>query len=220
MQTITQRKLEDTMYYNDFPVFVYKIYYPYFTTTCSTSTAQNINNYYTADARKAKVRCRTELYSQAVANSRYIVKNTPPFNSYTFESVYTTTYNQNCVTSLFFDSYTFLGGAHGETFRKSDTWNFSNGNRMTLEDFYPPGTSYTTYLFHSIEQDIEERLKTEPGSYFDNYAELVRNTFRPENFFLTPEGITLYFQQYDIAPYSTGLPEFLIPFSNQKQAPL
>ncbi len=216
MQTISQRKLEDTMYYNQIPVFVYKIYYPYFTTSCHISTAQDINSYYAADARKTKVRCRTVLYSQAVANSRYIVKNTPPFNSYTFESVYTTTYNQNCVTSLFFDSYTYLGGAHGETFRKSDTWNFSNGNRMTLEDFYPKENSYINYFFQTIEQEIEKRLKTEPGSYFDNYPDLIRNTFKPENFFLTPEGIILYFQQYDIAPYSTGLPEFLLPFSTGK----
>ena len=31
MQTVTQKTLEDTMYYGDIPVFVYKINYPSFT---------------------------------------------------------------------------------------------------------------------------------------------------------------------------------------------
>lgn len=29
---------------------------------------------------------------------------------------------------------------------------------------------------------------------------------------MTPDGIVIYFQQYDIAPYSSGLPEFELHF--------
>lgn len=213
MQTIFQKLLEDAMTYHDMPVFIYKIYYPCFTTTCSAAAAESINRHYTENALAAETHCRTVLYPQAVETARYIVDKKPPFNSYTFDSVYQVTYNQNCVTSLYFDSYTFMGGAHGATFRNSDTWDFSTGSRMALKDFYPHGASFTEYLFINIEQQIAERLKTTPGSYFDNYAQLLRDNFHPENYFLKPEGIVIYYQQYDIAPYSTGLPEFLIPFS-------
>lgn len=213
MQNISQKVLEDTMYTHDIPVFSYKIYYPYFTTQCSQAAAQNINQYYVDYALKTEGHCRTVLYPQAVETAKYIVNNNPPFNTYTFQSVYEVTYNQNCTTSLYFDSYTFMGGAHGATFRNSDTWNFFSGSRMTLEDFYPQGASFTEALFINIEHQIEERLKAEPGSYFDNYDELLKQNFHPENFFLKPEGIVIYYQQYDIAPYATGIPEFLIPFS-------
>lgn len=213
MQNISQKVLEDTMYTHDIPVFTYKIYYPYFTTQCSQTAAQNINQYYVNHALETERHCRTVLYPQAVETAQYIVNNKPPFNPYTFQSVYDVTYNQNCTTSLYFDSYTFMGGAHGATFRNSDTWNFFSGSRMTLEDFYPYGASFTEALFINIGHQIEERLKTEPGSYFDNYEELLRKNFHPENYFLKPEGIVIYYQQYDIAPYSTGIPEFLIPFS-------
>ncbi|PWJ49653.1 DUF3298 and DUF4163 domain-containing protein [Faecalicatena contorta] len=213
MQNISQKVLEDTMYTSDIPVFSYKINYPYFTTQCSQAAAQNINQYYADYALKTERHCRTILYPQAVETAKYIVNNKPPFNTYTFQSVYEVTYNQNCTTSLYFDNYTFMGGAHGATFRNSDTWNFFSGSRMTLEDFYPQGASFTDSLFTNIEQQIEERLKTEPGSYFDNYEELLRKNFHPENYFLKPEGIVIYYQQYDIAPYYTGIPEFLIPFS-------
>ncbi|MFU2363539.1 MAG: RsiV family protein, partial [Clostridiales bacterium] len=35
-------------------------------------------------------------------------------------------------------------------------------------------------------------------------------TINFDSYYLTPKGIVIYFQQYDIAPYSSGLPEFLI----------
>ena len=43
MQTVTQKTLEDTMYYGDIPVFVYKINYPSFTTTCDETAGRAIN---------------------------------------------------------------------------------------------------------------------------------------------------------------------------------
>ncbi|MGC4020124.1 MAG: DUF3298 and DUF4163 domain-containing protein [Muricomes sp.] len=212
MQTICQKVLEDTMYSKQTPVFIYKIYYPCFFTHCSRTAAHNINQYYIADSLKAETYCRTVLYPQAVETARYIVDKTPPFNTYTFESVYKITYNQNCISSLYFDSYTYMGGAHGGTLRNSDTWNFSDGSRITLDEFYPRSVPFTEHIFKNINQQIGERLKTSPGSYFDNYEELVRSAFRPENYFLKPEGIVIFYQQYDIAPYSTGIPEFVIPF--------
>ena len=54
--------------------------------------------------------------------------------------------------------------------------------------------------------------KTKNGAtYFDDYAKLIQNTFNPDSFYLFPGGVVIYFQQYDIAPYATGLPEFVLP---------
>ena len=64
--------------------------------------------------------------------------------------------------------------------------------------------------------NLAVRFKPEPVSYthlFDDYPELLRSTFQAGNFYLTPEGIVIYYQQYDIAPYSSGITEFLLPFS-------
>lgn len=46
MQTVTQKTLEDTMYYGDIPVFIYQIHYPSFTTTCNETAGRDINAYY------------------------------------------------------------------------------------------------------------------------------------------------------------------------------
>lgn len=214
MQTISQKTLEDTMYYHDIPVFVYKINYPFFTTTCSASAAQSINEHYASASKEKEVYCRTVLYPQAVKSARYIPSNKPPFNSYTFESNYNITYNSSCITSLYIEQYTYMGGAHGATQRDSSTWDFRTGNQLKLESFYPHNPAFSEDILKGIEQQIAGRLKASPSSYFNNYADLLRETFRPENFYLSPLGIVIYFQEYDIAPYATGIPEFLFHFLN------
>lgn len=213
MQTITQKTLKDTMVYDNIPVFIYQINYPSFTTTCSMTSAQRINEYYADAAKKMEEYCRTTLYNQALENAKYIQSNNPPFNSYTFDSNYYITFNTGCITSLYIDNYTFMGGAHGETKRTSNTWDFRTGKQLLLNDIYPLTFLSISRLQKLIEQQISERIVENPGSYFSNYEILVQNSFNPVSFYLGPDSLIIYFQQYDIAPYYTGLPEFSFPIN-------
>ena len=215
MQTILKKILANTMTSNNVPVLTYKIDYPSFTSTCSAEAAQNINRYYEDQARAEQSRFRTELYPEAVKQAEFAKENRYPFHPYEAISEFHVTCNSACVTSLYIDRYTYTGGAHGSTIRRSDTWNFRTGDRMTLSEFYPDNPSYQEAVLRGIDRQIEKQLKDGTNDYFDNYTELVRETFNPNSFYLTSEGITIYFQQYDIAPYSSGMPEFFFPFRTQ-----
>lgn len=214
MQTISQKTLTDIMKYNDIPVLTYTIHYPEFTTTCSQDAAKSINSFYAFEAKNAELYCRNELYPQAAEQARYVQKNQFPFHSYEFISDYQITYNNLCITSLYIDQYTFLGGAHGNTTRESHTWDFNTGNQLKLSDFFPNNPQFTEVIFKNIEQQIAEQLKASPSIYFDDYATLLRGNFNINGFYLKPDGIVIYYQQYDIAPYASGIPEFFIPFVN------
>lgn len=207
MQTITQNTLADTMYYNDIPVFKYTINYPSFQTTCSKTSAGNINEYYILKSQSLEDYCRTVLYPQAAESARYIPANQPPFYSYELLSEYHVTFNSRCVTSLYTDQYTFMGGAHGSTIRTSETWDFLKGRQLKLHAFYPDCPAFPENIIDGIEQQVQSS-----GSYFDDDTLLGKN-FSTDNYYLTPEGVTIYYQQYDIAPYSAGIPEFEFLFS-------
>lgn len=211
MQKISTKTCEDTMYCNKIPVLKYRICFPTFITTYSSAAARHINSHYLLYCRETKHYCRTVLFRQAAGAARYIPSNQPPFNSYEFESVYETTLNRAFITSLYTDRYEYLGGAHGSTFRLSDTWDFKTCARLELQQFFPSDGSYPGDIFKEIEKQIQERLKVSPSSYFDDYPILLRKNFCPENFYLDKDGIVVYYQQYDIAPYATGIPTFSIP---------
>ncbi len=217
MQIISKKTLTDIMRYNGITVFTYAIHYPQFTSSCSSDAAQSINKFYEFRSRQSEVYCRTVLYPQAVDQARYVQKNQFPFNSYQFLSVFQTTYNKNCITSLYTDQYMYLGGAHGNTTRDSQTWDFNTGKQLSLEDFFPNNAQFTEYIFKGIQQQIEEQMKTAPSQYFDDYASLLRGNFNINGFFIKPSKVVIYYQQYDIAPYVRGIPEFLFPF--QKGSP-
>lgn len=211
MQTIQDLTRKDTMYYGNIPVFIYQITYPSFTTTCSTSSAQKINDYYAQTAKRMEAYSRTVLYAQAVENARYIPSGKPPFNSYTFDSKYKVTYNEKCISSLYTETYTYMGGAHGETKRTSDTWDFHTGARLQLNDVYPLTRATLRTMQSALEQQAASRLEENPGSYFDDYKALLQKNFHRNSFYIQPGAVVIYYQQYDIAPYSTGLPEFYLP---------
>ena len=208
MQTITEKILNDTMLYGNIPVFTYHIAYPSFSTTCVLSAAQTANIYYMQLAENTEQYCRTVLYPQAGESAIYITSNHPPFNRYTLDMNYQITYNSGCITSLYMDTYTYMGGAHQELERISDTWDFSTGRQLHLDDISALTPAALNGLQTSVERQIAERLKESPGSYFEDYPYLLRNKFNQNHFFLRPGYIVIYYQQYEIAPYATGIPEF------------
>ena len=64
----------------------------------------------------------------------------------------------------------------------------------------------------TILKEINNQIAENKENYFQDSCNLVLETFNPKNFYLAQNGIVIYFQQYDIAPYSSGIPTFLIKF--------
>jgi hypothetical protein len=57
-----------------------------------------------------------------------------------------------------------------------------------------------------------DEIRKNPESYFPNPEKTVNDTMQPQNFYLSPQYLNIYFNQYDIAPYSSGIPVFSIPY--------
>lgn len=195
------------MFFRDIPVLNYEINFPYFTTTCCMVVAEQINDYYAQAAKSTEEYCRNILYQQALERARYI-QDGRPFHSYSLNVDFQITYNSGCITSLYMETYTYAGGAHGDTKRTSDTWNFKTGERLLLYDLFPRNTNYMQRLQNRIAYEISQRLLVNPGSYFADYQSLLQKNFNPENYYLIPDGFVIYYQFYDITPHYSGIPEF------------
>jgi len=58
----------------------------------------------------------------------------------------------------------------------------------------------------------DENMQQQP-IYFEDYRNLIVQHFNPASYYLSNDGLVIYYQQYEIAPYATGIVEFTIPFS-------
>lgn len=207
--TIDSIVLQDTMTYNGEVVLTYKIEYPNFQSFVYKNAVKMMNKYYEARAYKYQRYYRNELYQMAVEQYKYDMENSYPVRIFDAVINFSITYNAACIVSLYSDKYEFTGGAHGNTLRTSQTWNMQTGKMIELNELFLCSFDYKLYIFRRI----NEQIKLDLSIYFEDYEKLVVQTFNPKSFYATPAGIVIYYQQYDIAPYSSGIREFLIPYT-------
>lgn len=208
MFNITNNILKNDFFYDGNLILKYEINYPQITNIMSCSV-KKFNNYNIEIALNLKKYIENNLLQDAKNLYEYNKANNYPIMVYEIIYDYSITYNSNNVISLYSDQYIFSGGAHGLTTRNSQNWNMQCGKQIALKDLF----KNQPYFIINILEAINSQIETDPSSYFENYCNLVLNTFNPKQYFITSDSnIGIYFQQYDIAPYSSGIPVFYIDF--------
>ena len=81
--------------------------------------------------------------------------------------------------------------------------NLQTGRDDQLSDLFVADADYRGFLSQFVRREGEKR----------NYPLWGFDGIRPDStFYLTNEGIVLFFQPYEIAPYSEGVVRILIPY--------
>lgn len=203
--------LERELIYQGKTILKYKIQYPKII-DISPSKSLHFNEYNEKKALELKKYAETELFENAIQQYKYDTAHGYPIMVYELVSNYTVTYNDKNIISLYIDDYTFSGGAHGNTIRSSQNWNMQVDRQFMLKSLYPNNPYFLLSILKEINSQIESQMAGGNPIYFEDYCKLVLDSFNPEQFYLVPRGNTydlvIYFQQYDIAPYSTGIPTF------------
>lgn len=216
---IEERVLAGNLYHKDTVVLNYTIKYPHFVSEQCKIMLSKLNALYRTTAHMYQQNNVMNLYQRAMVDYETAKVNHYPFRRYESYADYTVTYNDNGIISMYFDRYEYTGGAHGSTIRSSDSWALKRGRRLRLSDIFPNDKSYREEVISLIIVDIEGNKNKGDMDYFEDYEDLVRENFKADQFYLTDEGIVIYFQQYDIAPYAYGLPTFLIPYQLEGMEP-
>lgn len=207
---VNNRVFQDELKYNGEVVLKYRIDYPQFISVHYQKSLDIINKFYLKKALNLKRYYIKELCKLAVEDYKYSKQNNLPIKIYEGVARYKITYNMDCIISLFYDEYVYSGGAHGNTQRTSDTWNLRQNRRVKLNEFFQCDLNPKEYILNIVKEGI---LK-EPIIYFDDYEKLIDENFNPQSFYCTQKGLVIYYQQYDIAPYSSGIRKFLIPYND------
>ena len=106
----------------------------------------------------------------------------------------------------------FTGGAHGMREREYFVIDSEEKRRLFLADLFPESAG--TAIKALMEDALRDYSKLSPGEplsegyYFDNSVD------SPENFFLNPEGVGFHWDPYEIAPYSAGPIEVVVPYKH------
>lgn len=124
---------------------------------------------------------------------------------YSLEITYDKKEYQNYITYILYTTV-YLGGAHPNT--NIETFTYENGKRIEIMDIV------NQEQLHSISHYVKEELLQHPGSVSDMIEEgTIPDHQNYRNFYYTEKGITFLFEQYQVAPYSSGIIEVVVPHS-------
>jgi len=187
--------------------------YPEIKLKDNTLSQEKINKRYQLIAKNFYTYVSVTLVKNAQKEYEDSIKDDFPFRPFDAVMKYTVTLNDYCHLSTYFDRYEYTGGAHGNTRRSSDNWDLQTGKRVEMQDLFKPGTDYKKSVIEQIIKIADKEYTENPYIYFDNYKELIVKYFDPKSFNLNPKTLSVYYQQYDIGPYVSGIIVFELPYA-------
>jgi len=150
---------------------------------------------------KYRIQTESEEYLQEAKKEGGEIKK------YIATAYYIVHYQTDDLLSLSVFYYCYTGGAHGCTVQEAYNLNLVNGERITLPDILKGKKDYLKIINQEIKRQIQLNLE----AYFDDAV--FHSISQEQPFYLIEDGIVIYFGLYEIAPYSSGIRYFKIPFS-------
>lgn len=208
MLKIINRILQKEMKYENTVVLKYHIKYPEIVMDWQQNRngIKKFNDYNLKMALQTQQKAENELYKEAIELYKYNKENGYPQMMYELYREYQITLNQENAVSMYIDEYIFSGGAHGTTTRTSQTWNLMLSKMVELYELYPNEPYFLLDILRKINREISENLE----NFFADPYPLVVEYFNPDSYYIDNGKVVIYFQQYDIAPYSSGIIEFTL----------
>ena len=171
----------------------------------------------------------TELVDHALATMTGIGNNEPPpyvtiaeYQDYFWKTAAQrdsallaakTRYRNKHLTVVELNTWQYLtGGAHGMSATQFLNWDNTTGKVLGLANVLEPGKhpAYVAALKNVHNQWLANNpdVQQDPATYHRIWP-----FQESDNFAFTDQGLVIKYDSYEIAPYSSGQPELLIPYS-------
>ena len=175
-------------------------------------TARRIRRYYHLQQRSYLRYCQGFLLPRAEAEYRAALTTSAPLPHFQAELSFTITYREGSLLSLYTQAReTTLPGQRQLT-RWGDTWDLATGCPVPLPDFFPSRSSWKKTLLLHVKTEIQRQEELGIARYHQPVRRGLRRHFNPRNYYLTPEGLTIFYPMLSIAPAVEGIPTFTVPF--------
>jgi len=149
-------------------------------------------------------------FAKAVADGGLPEDASPDLNI-EFELTYEVYKSSEGVVSILLKKYIYLAGVHGNTIYKAVNFDLNSAQSVNMQYVVgAPEEEYTPF----IKNIILSQMRNDPENpYFSTEDGVLDDTFDDTQFVITETGITVFFQEYDIAPYAAGYQTFEIPYN-------
>ncbi len=115
-------------------------------------------------------------------------------------------YNKNGFLSIITDTYEYTGGAHGQSVWTAYNIDTVSGREVLLSDIF----SHDDHI-KMLDKLIENEVLKNPDKYGDLWEKPKIKDENQKNFYIAPDGLTVFYEPYDLSYYARGFVEFTLP---------
>lgn len=181
------------------------VYYPVIEGYTNEKVQDQINTFLKQEADRHVTAGSKEMNPAVKENNQILAKNPKAaVVQPSFDGRFKVTYNENGKLSLYVDYYLYTGGTHGVTVRIPYTFDLTTGKQVSLKDA-AANADYVSIINHEIHEQISSRNL--------NMSIPFKTIEADRDYYLSHDGIVVYFTEYEYTPYSEGMPQFVIPYS-------
>lgn len=210
---IKTKYLEKNYLASDGTVLIQYFYgYPVLPNPDNSAIITKLNHSFAQRAVLHQTAMEKENLSAAEENYAQSVADGLPWYAYACEHSFDITYDKNPVLCIKETDYSFYDGAHPNTNTDAYVYNLQTGALLSMSD-----------VFVGTEEEVQKLLLAEFSEWCDMYAleddvkAAIEENMNQACFYLTEDGVVVYFDAYTVGPYALGEPEITIPYKfNEK----
>ena len=180
------------------------------------AVSRRIRRYYQTQCKAFLRYCERWLLPQAEAEYRAALASSAPLPCFRAELGYRVTYNSGGLWSLYTQSKEVTLPGQTLLTRRGDTWDLAAGYPVPLSAFFPPRSPWKRQLLTLAAEDIQRQERAGMARYDAQWRKKLRRRFNSRNFYLTEDGLCLFYPMYAIAPAAESIPTFLLPYGQRE----
>ena len=124
-------------------------------------------------------------------------------------------WNNGHIACVTMESTSFTGGAHAIDRQEAYTFDLHKGAQVGINDMVQDYNSLRTVVADEILRLTSQKIEEDQASYFSDYEKIIPE-WMSRSVIFGPDGLTVMFDVYDIAPYAAGEQSFHIPYEMVK----
>ena len=212
---ISPKRWERTLKSKGTTVLHYSVCRPAF---LDSGKQQRMERYFARLAELWQARCENELYRKA-CQALAAWQSEDPFPPWQACMDYQITYWNFPLLSVRIDIKEQGAAAPPAIHCIGEVWNCDGGYPCSLRSFLPAKPfRWKHHLIALLQEQAGQRLNSGESLLNSNCLSAIKQSFDPSRFYLSEDGLILFYPLYVLGSYGEGIPTFTIPASSEIQS--
>lgn len=189
------------------------------TITDGRAGGRRMEEYYKKMAEHFRTRWEGGLMAAATADLAELRTASKPFVPWEASLDFHVPFQDENMVSICCDITEARGDKRPLAERTAVTWDLKSGAPRTLKSFLP-GRRYTRKkLLSELAAQAQSRLVSGESLLDPDCVSKLPSAFSPDRFYLTHQGIAIFFPMYSLGPFAEGIPTFHLPLPDPVHQP-